>query len=131
MRESPLLQTYNSCTRIIRIMRFHLKHQLFHENLFSITYSLKGTISQNQDSVKLNFSYKSLPYPPPTSAVGDFLFFLNFFHFLVRKLPKNLLINKNSHPAHDVKPSKNPFTFLSQRKVKNHDKKTKFKTTKT
>ena len=132
MRESLLLQTYNSYTRIIRIMRFHLKHQFIHKNLFSIVYSLKGIILQNQDSVKLNFRYKSLSYPPsPTSAVGDFLFFLNFFHFLVRKLPKNLLINKNNCPAHDTKPSKSPFTILSKRKVKNYDKKTELKTTQT
>lgn len=70
-------------------MRFHLKHQFIHKKkLFSIVYSLKGIILQNQDSVKLNFSYKSLPYPPPTSVVGDFLFFLNFFHFFVRRHAK-------------------------------------------
>lgn len=130
MRESLLLQTYNSCTRIIRIMRFHLKHQFIHKNLFSIVYSLKGIILQNQDSVKLNFSYKSLP-SPPHKCCGGFLFFLNFFHFFVRRPPKNLLINKNNWPAHDTKPSKSQFTILSKRKVKNYDKKTELKTTQT
>lgn len=70
-------------------MRFHLKHQFIHKNLFSIVHSLKGIILQNQDSVKLNFRYKSLSYPPsPTSAVGGFFVFSELFSLFSPKTPK-------------------------------------------
>ena len=50
---------------------------------------------------------------------GDFCFFLKLFSlFLSENTQKNLLINKNNHPAHDVKPSKNPFTIFVQKEGK-------------
>ena len=98
-------------------MRFHLKHQFIHKNLFSIVYSLKGIILQNQDSVKLNFSYKSLPSPPTQVLWGIFVF-SKLFSLFVREHSKNLLINKNNYPAHDVKPSKNTFTIFVHKKGK-------------
>ena len=91
----------------------------------------KGDYIPKSRFCQVKFPLQIFILPSPTSAVGDFLFFLNFFHFLVRKLPKNLLINKNNCPAHDTKPSKSPFTILSKRKVKNYDKKTELKTTQT